>query len=222
MNQLTKNNKTLFYEIIRTKKREYHVTTKETIVVISAPDYADEKTIKQVLSQQFYYLYYKLHPEEINRTVHYKGKAYKAVCKIGKKNSVVIKDDEIIITSTENKSRAHQNLLRSFYKRTIEEELTKLIYEAQHVFKEVTFPKINVIYLTKFYGRYFKIANKIQISSVMAKYDLKYLKVVLYHELTHTLEITHNERFFRIFEEKYPGGPKLDDEFKLIKIDDCM
>ena len=222
MNQLTKKDKVIFYEIIRTKKKEYHVTTKEGIAVITAPDYADEKTIKQVLSQQFYYLYYKLHPEEINRTVHYKGKTYNAVCKIGKKNSVVIKDEEIIITSTENKARAHQNLLRSFYKRTIEEELTKLIYEAQHVFKEVPFPKINVLYLTKFYGRYFKIPNKIQISSLMAKYDLKYLKVVLYHELTHTLEITHNERFFRIFEEKCPGGPKEDDEFKLIKINDCM
>ena len=93
----------------------------------------------------------------------------------------------------------------------------KLIYEAEYDFKEITFPKIRVRHLkNKLYGYYHIKNNEITLSSYLARVSLKFVKVVLYHELSHTLIITHKEEFIDIFKNKYKDGPILDEELKNI------
>jgi predicted metal-dependent hydrolase len=97
------------------------------------------------------------------------------------------------------------------------------MYDAQNEFKEIVFPSIKVKKLPYgLYGNYNKVKNHINISSLMARRDLKYIKVVLYHELSHYFIMNHSEDFIRIFKSKFKEGPSLDIEFKGIKYRDCL
>ena len=91
--------------------------------------------------------------------------------------------------------------------------------DTEYDFKEVKMPKIKVKYLKNgLHGTYNKIKHEVTISSFLAKLDFKYIKVVLYHEFVHIFEMNHDERFFKIFENKLKDGPSLDDKFKKIKL----
>ena len=158
----------------------------------------------------------------MEKHIHVKGIKYNLVLKKGKKESIVIKDNDFIITSSKVDLCSYRTLLRRYYKRIVEEEITRLIYDAEFDFKEVNFPKIKVLYTVNRYGQYNKIKNEIQISSIMAKFDLKYIKVVLYHELAHTHYMNHKQDFLDVMESKYPGSVDLDGEFKDFRYQDYL
>lgn len=222
MEELKYKNKILYYETIKTDKDPYLVIIKDDLVIINVPLDAKKETIEKVLMKKFDYFYYRTHKDEMKETVHYKGITYKVKCVKGKKDNVKIKDDMIIVTSIKNEKRYYQAVLRRFYKRTVEEELTKLIFEAQNDFKEIVFPKIKVIYMSGYFGYYTKTDNVVKLSPILAKYDPIYIKVVLYHELTHAIEISHTSNFFITLDKKFPGAVKLDDTLKWYKYDDYI
>lgn len=222
MKQITVNGKTLDYEIVYTNKKGLSITVKENIVLVTAPFDISDKMIVSQIRNQFLNLYYKIHPEAQNKTVHYKGNKYNVILKKGKKDFVNVIDDNIIITAVKDELRYYQVVLRRFYKKTIEEELVNLMYDAQNDFKEVVFPKIKILYMTTYFGRYFKNDNLIKISSMLGKYDPIFVKVILYHELCHTLEMKHNTNFFELLELKYPGAVKLDNILKYDHYNDYL
>ena len=79
MERLVKKDKYIDYEIIRTNKKKdfYLASIKDGVVYMNVPEYADNKTIKMVLSQRFLDLYYKIHADEMY-VVHYKGKSMRS------------------------------------------------------------------------------------------------------------------------------------------------
>lgn len=155
----------------------------------------------------------------INRFVYFKGNKYNLYYKIGKKKKLEIKDNDIIITGLKYHTSHFRSILFDFYKKEVEKEIINLMLDVEYNFKEVKMPKIKVKYLKNgLYGTYNKIKNEVTISSFLAKLDFKYIKVVLYHEFVHLFEMSHNDRFFEIFEDKFKDGPSLDDEFKKIKL----
>lgn len=222
MEKLTIHGKTINYQTKPTRKKSSFIEIKDDIVCVNIIATTTKKDAILMIKQRFLDLYYKIHPEEQNTTIHFNGKAYKAILKKGKNKNVEIKGENIIITSPVYNYNNYRMILRDFYKKTIEQKLTELIYDAQYDFKEVAFPKIKVMYLKNYFGNYHKIKNRIIISSLMAKYDLKYVKVVLYHELSHTRYMNHEQEFLDYFEKKLPGGPALDDEFKQNKYNDFL
>ena len=62
----------------------------------------------------------------------------------------------------------------------------------------------------------------IEISTIIFDYYSKekygFIQGCLYHEFVHIFEMSHDERFFKVFEDKLKDGPSLDDEFKKIKL----
>lgn len=48
------------------------------------------------------------------------------------------------------------------------------------------------------------------------------IKLVLYHELSHALEFSHSERFYRILENKLPGAIRLQKQLKSEKYNDIL
>lgn len=219
MEKYTKKDKTINYEVIRTnKKKEYYCfEIKDDIIYISVPEYATEKDIKLVLNQQFINWYYKINAKDIY-FVHFQGKKYNLKCAKGSIDKVIVKDDEIIIKSINMTNRHYKNVLYNFFTKVVEEEITKLIYDAAYDFKEIKIPKIIVKPLKGYMGLYRKnhIEECIEISPIIAKYDPKYIKVLLYHELCHSLVRGHQDNFWNLLTTKLKDGEKLNKEYRNI------
>jgi predicted metal-dependent hydrolase len=72
------------------------------------------------------------------------------------------------------------------------------------------------------FGNYHKVKHHVKLSSILAKYDYKYIKFILYHELSHVVEFNHTKKFFAYYEAKYPNAISVRKVFKKIKYNDCL
>ena len=72
------------------------------------------------------------------------------------------------------------------------------------------------------FGNYNKRYHRIKLSSLLAKYDYKFIKHVLYHELSHVEVLNHSKEFFSYFESKYPNAKLVRKELKKIKYNDYI
>jgi len=222
MEQIIKGGKVLNYEVKRTAKKNIIIRIKGELVSVTALKKTPKKTIEKLLCDRFDILYEKTNEAKIGRTVHFGGIAYRAELIHGARNAVFINGDRIIISSTKNDIKSYQRNLWDFYKRAVEDELTKLYFEAEGAFPEIPFPKISVRYMKTRYGHFRKSDNTVKLSSAIAKHDLNFVKLVLYHELSHALEFSHSKRFYRIFESKLPGAISLQKRLKSEKYNDIL
>jgi len=219
MEKFYKKDKFINYEVVRTsKKKEYYcINTRDNIVYISVPEYAKDSDIKIVLSQQFYNLYYKINPLE-RYVIHYKGKKYQVKCLKSKTDKVIIKEDEIIIKAIKVTNRYFKNVLYKFFTRVVEEEIVNLIYDIQNEFKEIVIPKIIVKTIKGYLG--YNYLDRIEISPKIAKYDSKYIKVLLYHEVCHSIVRGHGRDFWDLLNKKLKNGEELNKEMNSINYKD--
>lgn len=221
MEKFIKKEKFINYEIIRTnKKKEYYTfSTKDDIVYMSVPEYATDKDIKLVLNQQFYVLYSKMHKEEIY-ILHYKGKKYMVKCIKSSIDKVTVKEDVIEIKAIKITSRYYKSVLHKFFKQELISEIEKLMDEAKNDFKEIVIPKIKIKYMAKFLG--YNYIDYINLSPTIMKYDPKYIKVLLYHELCHSIIRGHKQDFWDLLDSKLENGTKLNKEMNSIKYNDYL
>ncbi len=94
------------------------------------------------------------------------------------------------------------------------EELRSLIngYVEEH--SKTLNVNVNRIYIRKMKTKWASCSRK---RNIMANTLLRFLpddliRYVLYHEISHIIERTHNERFWRIIEKKYPDHNKYESE----------
>ena len=222
MEILTKNGKTLSYEFKRNTKNTYRIRLKGDTVYVSAPKRASKKAIEDIISERFDFLYEKLLAARLNKTVHLGGIPFTLLCRVGKKSSVELTEGNLVVTAARDEKSSFERAIRAFYKKCVEAELIKLVYDAQYDFREIEFPKITVSYMTSRFGCYNRKTNVVKLSSLLAKYDPKYIKPVLYHELSHTLEFNHSAAFYAVLEGKLPGARALDREMKRHRYNDVM
>ena len=71
-----------------------------------------------------------------------------------------------------------KKILYDFYKREVEKEVEKLISEAKKDFSEISFPTISVRFMKSMFGNYHKVKHHVKLSSILAKYDYKYIKFI--------------------------------------------
>lgn len=64
--------------------------------------------------------------------------------------------------------------------------------------------------------KYIKDNKCIEISPIIAKYDPKFIKVLLYHKLCHSLVRGHQDNFWNLLNDKLKDGEKMNKEYKNI------
>lgn len=222
MNQITYNNRTIFYVLKNSTKRRIYFRMRDGIVYVSAPKHLKEQELHQAFINNFDKLYQKCLETKTQNVIHVNGIAYTPKFFVGSKKDVKIVGNEIWITSCKNSYEEYKKILYEFYKKELIREIGKLLEEAKRDFKEIKFPKITVRYMKSMFGNYTKSTNVIKLSSILVKYDYKYIKHVLYHELSHALEMSHSDVFYKVFEEKYPEAKLTRKEFKKIKYYDYI
>ena len=212
MGRLVRDGKALPYELVQTDDKRLIYTTfiQDGAVHLYVPPNASVRTAEGVLATRFYDHYYKLYPEEWH-VVHYLGKTYHADCRVGKKTGVTIEGDRMIIRASKNTTRARRAVLLSFFKRAVERELVSLMYDAQFDFREIAFPAITVKSLRGYLG-YNYGDGTVTLSPQIARFEGRFLRELLYHELCHSLVRGHGEDFWAVLEAKFPGAVALEQE----------
>lgn len=206
MKQLKKNRKFINYDVIITKDNHYKITVNEDIVYITVPVEFNEIKIEEILLKKFDSLYHTIFMNK-HYVVHYKGIKYKLETIKSKKDKVYIIDNKLIIESTKGTQQHFSSLYIKFLKETVEEEITKLYYDLEKSFYEIKIPKIIVKKIARYLG--YNHIDYIEISPKIAKYDPIYIKVLLYHEVCHSLIRGHADNFWDLLETKLPGGVEL-------------
>ena len=211
-----------YYEIKRTTKKKIYIRVKDGIVKVSATKNITLKEVKELFAKHILFIKEQLILTKKEDIIHVNGTPYKPRYFVGDKNKVMIIGDEIHLYSKDNSLEKYKKILYDFYKKEVEKEVEKLISEAKKDFSEISFPTISVRFMKSMFGNYHKVKHHVKLSSILAKYDYKYIKFILYHELSHVVEFNHTKKFFAYYEAKYPNAISVRKVFKKIKYNDCL
>ena len=211
-----------YYEIKRTTKKKIYIRVKDGIVKVSATKNITLKEVKELFAKHILFIKEQLILTKKEDVIHVNGTPYKPRYFVSDKNKVMIIGDEIHLYSKENSLEKYKKILYDFYKKEVEKEIEKLISEAKKDFSEIAFPTISVRFMKSMFGNYHKVKHHVKLSSILAKYDYKYIKFILYHELCHVTEFNHSNAFFALYEKKYPSAKTVRKIFKKIKYNDYL
>ena len=211
-----------YYEIKRTTKKKIYIRVKDGIVKVSATKNITLKEVKELFAKHILFIKEQLILTKKEDVIHVNGTPYKPRYFVSDKNKVMIIGDEIHLYSKDDSLEKYKKILYDFYKREVEKEVEKLISEAKKDFSEIAFPTISVRFMKSMFGNYHKVKHHVKLSSILAKYDYKYIKFILYHELSHVVEFNHTKKFFAYYEAKYPNAISVRKVFKKIKYNDCL
>ena len=210
------------YEIKRSTKKKIYIRVKDGIVKVSATKKTTVEEVERLLKVHIEFIKKQLYFSKREDIIHLNGIAYRPRFLVGTKNHVEVIGDEIHLYSKTGQMSTYKKILYDFYKEEVEKELIKLMSEAYYDFSEISFPTISIRYMKSMFGNYHKIKHHIKLSSVLAKYDYKYIKFILYHELCHVIEFNHSNEIFLLYDRKYHGAKEERKIFKKIKYQDYL
>ena len=170
-----------YYEIKRTTKKKIYIRVKDGIVKVSATKNITLKEVKELFAKHIDFIKEQLILTKKEDVIHVNGTPYKPRYFVSDKNKVMIIGDEIHLYSKDDSLEKYKKILYDFYKKEVEKEVEKLISEAKKDFSEIAFPTISVSYMKSMFGNYHKVKHHVKLSSILAKYDYKYIKFILYH-----------------------------------------
>ena len=221
--QVIKDGKTINYEIRRSTKKKIYLRAKENYVLVTCTKRTTNKHIEELILKYFDELYNTLLKHQKQYVIHYNGIAYKPRFFVGKSNAVMINGDEIWICAKKDDEVSYKKALHDFYKKELINEFNKIIDIAKKEFYDVKkFPTFEFRYLTSMFGNYSPSKHHIKLSTMLVKYDFKFIKYVLYHELSHIFISNHSSEFYKVFVNKLPNALELRRELKKIKYYDYI
>ena len=220
-----KGDKYIYYNLIKSTEYPFLCEYRDNAVHINVRPNYDVDEINRLLFKQFDHFYQMINDPEFRKfygkpVVHYLGKAYVPKTKKSNEDRVEIKGDTITVYCKEDTITQHKAIYRRFLKKAVEETIVKIYYEAQRDFPEVNIPNIVVKGLKSKKCLGMNAWDTIYLESDLGRYAEKYIKAVLYHELSHFFVIEHNDDFYRVLDERMENGSKIDKELdKLIYVD---
>ena len=210
------------YTIKRSTKNKVYIRVKNGVVNVSCHKNTSVSKIEELLKKHINFIKKHIGDSTEREFIHLNGIPYKPKFIPSDKNGVRLLENEIYIFSKKDESDAYKKVLYDFYKKEVETEISKILYEAQCDFAEVNFPSISVRYMVSMFGNYNRKKHHIKLSSILAKYDYKYIKFILYHELCHVSVFNHSKEFYDLYEKKYFNAIIERKLFKKIKYHDYI
>lgn len=165
--------------------------------------------------------------EENKNSIHFFGKLYNIKIVDSENEAVEIKDDDFILY-TRNLDEVHlANMAYYFYLKQLSAYIDSILEKAYldfanepKLYKHNSKPTISYKYVRTYYGKCYMKDNHISLNLMLAKYDKVHIKNVLYHEFTHFSVADHSERFYSLFNKKFPYAKQVQSEMKKIKYQD--
>jgi len=210
------------YEVKLTLRRQKRILIRaeSDLIIVSAPLRTPLSVIKEVLDKHQDFLRERLNQSQKSSYVHLFGKSYLAKEELSTRNYVTIVGDLMIIFHTPKKEVS--KVLDDFYKEELEKYLNSIYnHYSLDIFKIKKQPTLAIHNLKRAYGLYYKNKNQIVMSLKLAKYEIKYIDLVLCHELTHYYFFDHQAKFHDLLEMAYPNSKKTQREMNKIKYYDA-
>ena len=215
--KFNKEGKCIEYELVVNDKYPYLDEIKNKVVYLNVRKNYDKEEVNRFIDRHFEHWYLMINDKEYKKfygkkVVHYLGKPYFAKIKKAEREEVVIEKDTITLYYKKNTTTKPTTIYRRYLKRAVEATIVKLYYEIQNDFKDIVIPKIIVKGLKgeRCFG--YNEGDIICIERDLGRYDEKYIKSVIYHELCHCYIRDHSEAFYKLLDEKMGDGTKINKE----------
>ncbi|MBQ7375190.1 MAG: DUF45 domain-containing protein [Clostridia bacterium] len=221
-----KGKKHISYELVLNKDDPFTYEIKDSVVYLNVKENRDCKEIWEFLFTNFDKLYRKSYDAEYRRfdgkeVVHYLGKTYIAKAKKSDKNEMLIDKYTLTVYCRNNTAAGQRAVFRKYLKQAVEQVLVKIYYELEDAFKEIKLPDFVVKGLDRGSWAYNDLgANTVYLSYQLGRYDEKYIKAIVYHEVCHCFIIEHNADFYKLLDSKLEGGSTLEKEVDKIIYND--
>lgn len=204
--------------IIKKRNKRIYMRVKDGIIQFTTPVNLTNERITQIVTDNIKMVLKHINPEEkSDKYITYLGQKYNLVLKQSSNNFVYINDTNFIVEYI-NESYILQNIV-NFYQKGL-----KFIIDRykDDIFKKFNLSNVDIYYeyVKSFFGKCYPKCNKICLNIKLAKYDIKYILSVLYHECAHFKVLDHSERFYKHLESIYPNYRKVQKELRSIKFNE--
>lgn len=205
--------------IVKKQNKRMYLRLKLDHILITTSTYASMNDIRTMLetNRETIVTFYRSVVGK-KEEVHLLGKAYLLEIVIEKKSRIAVEDERMIIYAPHESGA--KKMLYTYYANALKQMVEELLPEARSVFHEISIPPIVIQALKSVHGSYNRKKHIIKLSSHLAKYDPKYIKYVLYHELSHVLIFDHSARFYQYFSQKMSNCKTMRKELNKIKYND--
>ncbi len=216
MIQITINQKDIPVELIyKRSNRRIYLRVKAGVVYITTPVKLSLSKIEELIAKNFNFIMKHMkETEKIDNQIHFLGKLYALTFLYDKSNMIEVKDTEIVLTIKSLLDA--EKLIQELYKRA----LIKVVEEyAEEIISLFEMPKdIEFIFkrVKGYYGECFPKKKKIILSTRLAKYELKYILSVIYHECAHFKYPHHQKEYYEYLEQRYPNYKRIQKELRKI------
>ncbi len=188
---------------------------KAGVVYITTPVKLSLSKIEELIAKNFNFIMKHMkETEKIDNQIHFLGKLYALTFLYDKSNTIEVKDTEIVLTIKSLLDA--EKLIQELYKRA----LIKVVEEyAEEIISLFEMPKdIEFIFkrVKGYYGECFPKKKKIILSTRLAKYELKYILSVIYHECAHFKYPHHQKEYYEYLEQRYPNYKRIQKELRKI------
>lgn len=214
--QITINQKDNPVELIyKRSNRRIYLRVKAGVVYITTPVKLSLSKIEELIAKNFNFIMKHMkETEKIDNQIHFLGKLYALTFLYDKFNAIEVKDTEIVLTIKSLLDA--EKLIQELYKRA----LIKVVEEyAEKIISLFEMPKdIEFIFkrVKGYYGECFPKKKKIILSTRLAKYELKYILSVIYHECAHFKYPHHQKEYYEYLEQRYPNYKRIQKELRKI------
>ena len=151
--------------------------------------------------------------------IHILGKEYKINIIISDFDNILVDDylSEVRIYTKNNNDNHIFNIINEYYKNILINVVNKNI---DNIKSEMNI-NFDITFLYKrvdsYFGECFNKKRIVIINTKMAKYDIKYILSVIYHELAHFYYQNHQIKFYNLLEKVFPGYKNIQKELRKIK-----
>ena len=207
---------------IKPQNKHIYVRIKDDKMIINSYREITNKDLDKIFKTNYDFIKRKLkEKKKILNSIHLFGIEYELKIISSDKNDIKMLDSTLELYVKHLDQAYIRKCINALY-----EELLK--YYINSNFDRIfdNFPDIKEKPIFKFkmlksvYGRYNKKEHSITLSLHLAKYDKKYIELVIAHELTHTLHMNHQKEFYQVLEKAYPGAKKLQSALRKTKYSD--
>lgn len=205
MKTIQVNQHTILVELCyKPKNRRIYLRVREGIVYITTPTRLSDRAIHSMLESNLPSIMKIMQQQDkIEDTIHYLGQSYPLILKHSTSPMVYIDNGNFIIETTHPDEAVKLTTL--FYNDTLMNIVKSYGKDIQNKFNisdEIIYEYKNV---KGYYGECFPKKKKIILASKLAKYELKYILSVIYHEFAHFKYPHHQKEFYEYLETLYPN-----------------
>lgn len=214
------NNKNLYYSF-----KYPNVVIIKTNKYTNNEKYINEKLIPSIqdwiVSQYFKYQNlaeeYNLEEGLDDKHIHILGKKYDLKIYKTDRDLVLQNNNEVTVITKKEDIKHVQNLVDTLYNDNLKQIVANHIEGIKERFNIKFDIKFEYKRAKSFFGKCYFNERRIVLASFLAKYELKYILSVIYHEVGHFYVHNHQDEFYKLLDEVFPDYRQTQKELRKIK-----